>query len=69
MRKYFLKETPIENIKSTSMDHPNFIRPKTCPVVAKIKSFVEIISKYIDYYLFKLIPFFGNIPKRLLHPN
>lgn len=30
--------------------------PKTRPVVAKINSFVEIISKYIDYYLSKLIP-------------
>ena len=31
--------------------------PKMCTVVAKIKSFMEIISKYIDYYLSKLIPF------------
>ena len=39
--------------------HKTFINkfPKTRPVVAKINSFVEIISKYIDYYLSKLIPF------------
>ena len=31
--------------------------PKTSTIVAKINSFVEIISKYIDYYLSKLITF------------